>query len=76
LKYRYRDGHSHQTIRAKTGSLSHISTLSGYCESHDKHVLAFSILINGIPKAIKPYRDLSDEITIKMTQTNVSLAKR
>ena len=37
-----------QRIRAKTGTLNHVSALSGYFQSSDGEVFAFSILLNGL----------------------------
>jgi serine-type D-Ala-D-Ala carboxypeptidase/endopeptidase (penicillin-binding protein 4) len=34
--------------RTKTGTLTGVSALSGYCFNRDGHVMAFSILMNGV----------------------------
>jgi serine-type D-Ala-D-Ala carboxypeptidase/endopeptidase (penicillin-binding protein 4) len=34
--------------RAKTGTLSDVSALSGYCVAHRHHLIAFSLLMNGV----------------------------
>jgi D-alanyl-D-alanine carboxypeptidase/D-alanyl-D-alanine-endopeptidase (penicillin-binding protein 4) len=49
-------------VRAKTGSLSGVSTLSGYVFTHSGHPIVFSILMNGFTGSSKPYRDLQDNI--------------
>ena len=49
-------------IRAKTGSLYGVSTLSGYLFSEKYGPLAFSILINGYVGSSLPYRELQDNI--------------
>jgi serine-type D-Ala-D-Ala carboxypeptidase/endopeptidase (penicillin-binding protein 4) len=33
---------------AKTGTLSDVSALSGYCEARNHHLIAFSLLMNGV----------------------------
>jgi serine-type D-Ala-D-Ala carboxypeptidase/endopeptidase (penicillin-binding protein 4) len=33
---------------AKTGTLSNVSALSGYCQAADHHLIAFSLLMNGV----------------------------
>jgi serine-type D-Ala-D-Ala carboxypeptidase/endopeptidase (penicillin-binding protein 4) len=38
------DGHCH----AKTGTLTDVSALSGYCEARHHHLIAFSVLMNGV----------------------------
>ena len=53
---------SNLNIRAKTGSLSGISCLSGYIFSKQYGPLAFSILINGYIGSSAPYKDFQDKI--------------
>lgn len=50
------------SIRAKTGSLSGISCLSGYAFTKSGEPLAFSIMMNGYVDESKPYQDLQDRI--------------
>jgi D-alanyl-D-alanine carboxypeptidase/D-alanyl-D-alanine-endopeptidase (penicillin-binding protein 4) len=50
------------SVRAKTGSLSGVSTLSGYVFTHSGDPIVFSILMNGFTGSSKPYRDLQDNI--------------
>ncbi len=50
------------SIRAKTGSLSGISCLSGYAFTKSGEPLAFSIMMNGYVDELKPYQDLQDRI--------------
>jgi serine-type D-Ala-D-Ala carboxypeptidase/endopeptidase (penicillin-binding protein 4) len=48
LKDRMRRGPAHRRCFAKTGTLSDVSALSGYCEVHSGNTWAFSILMNGV----------------------------
>jgi serine-type D-Ala-D-Ala carboxypeptidase/endopeptidase (penicillin-binding protein 4) len=44
--------------RGKTGTLSDVSNLVGYCQARDGHVLAFAFLMNSIdPNAAHPIQD-------------------
>jgi D-alanyl-D-alanine carboxypeptidase/D-alanyl-D-alanine-endopeptidase (penicillin-binding protein 4) len=59
------NGNRHaQKIRAKTGTLNHVSALSGYFQSMDGERFAFSILLNDLKcsngKAMKLEDDILD----------------
>ena len=49
-------------VFAKTGSLSHVSTLSGYIERSDGTWVAFSILVNNYPGPASGVRGIMDRI--------------
>ena len=48
LAGRMRSGAARGRCRAKTGTLSNVSALSGYCEARSGDLYAFSILMNGV----------------------------
>jgi D-alanyl-D-alanine carboxypeptidase/D-alanyl-D-alanine-endopeptidase (penicillin-binding protein 4) len=48
LRDRMRRGAARGRCHAKTGTLSNVSTLSGYCEALSGDLYAFSILMNGV----------------------------
>lgn len=48
LKRRMRSGAAYGKVYAKTGTLSGIYTLAGYCVSPDNHMLAFCIFNQGV----------------------------
>ena len=45
---RMRNSAAHRNVRAKTGTVSGVSTLSGYVKASNGHMLAFSILVNSV----------------------------
>lgn len=51
LKSRMKDTPAYLNIRAKTGTVTGISSLAGYALSADCHILAFSIINQGVMKS-------------------------
>jgi len=51
-----------QKIRVKTGTLNHVSALSGYFQSQDGERFAFSILLNDVKCSNGKALKLQDEI--------------
>ncbi len=55
-------------LRAKTGSLQGVSSLSGYVPTQDGEVWAFSILMQNFVGPALPYRAAQDSIAVWMAQ--------
>jgi D-alanyl-D-alanine carboxypeptidase/D-alanyl-D-alanine-endopeptidase (penicillin-binding protein 4) len=55
-------------LRAKTGTLSTVTALSGYVRTADGEPLAFSIMIQHAPHGIQLYRRVQDKIGILLSQ--------
>ncbi len=51
LKRRMKTGKAFRNVRAKTGTVTGVSSLAGYLTAANGHVLAFSIISNGLRKA-------------------------
>ena len=49
-------------VHAKTGSMTHVSTLAGYLDQQNGETLAFAIMMNHIPEEIADYQKLQDKI--------------
>lgn len=62
LSSRMRDTEAAGLLRAKTGTLSIASALSGYVTSHDGELLAFSILVNHYRAPLERVWDAQDTI--------------
>ena len=61
LEKRMKNTEAQYNVRAKTGTLTGVISLAGYCTTKEGHTLAFSIIINGCLNADKA-RDLQDKI--------------
>jgi serine-type D-Ala-D-Ala carboxypeptidase/endopeptidase (penicillin-binding protein 4) len=64
---RLRTRDSERQIRAKTGTLTHVAALSGYIESGQQGLIAFSILSNNSVKSGAEVRALQDRVCQKIT---------
>lgn len=49
LRRRMKQGKAAGNVRAKTGTLTRISSLAGYCKSAEGHQLCFAIINQGLP---------------------------
>ena len=62
LGRRYRTGDARGNVRAKTGYISGVRTLSGYITNARGHTLAFSILCNGYSTATRHVSSAQDDV--------------
>ena len=63
---RFSDTPAVSRLRAKTGSLTGVSTLSGYVVTRDDRVLAFSVMMNGYEGSARAMWELQDEIGVAL----------
>ena len=61
LKKRMKGGPAQGNVHAKTGTLSGVSSLAGYCRAANQHLLAFCIINQGIMKNSEG-RDFQDKV--------------
>ena len=61
LKKRMTDGAARGNVHAKTGTLSGISSLAGYCRAANQHLIAFCIINQGVMKNAEG-RNFQDKI--------------
>jgi D-alanyl-D-alanine carboxypeptidase/D-alanyl-D-alanine-endopeptidase (penicillin-binding protein 4) len=68
LENRMKDMVAERIVHAKTGSISGVSTLSGYTTSQDGEVLAFSIMMSHFAGSIRPFREVQDRMCDVLTR--------
>ncbi|MDR3628518.1 MAG: D-alanyl-D-alanine carboxypeptidase/D-alanyl-D-alanine-endopeptidase [Ignavibacteriaceae bacterium] len=62
LSNRMKDSPAQNRVNAKTGTLSGVSSLSGYITADNGHLLAFSIILQGFTGSAKETKDYEDKI--------------
>ena len=67
LKTRMKGTAAEGNIRAKTGTLTGVTSLVGYATDAGQHLIAFSIIVNGLQKGA-PGRTLQDNICVAIAQ--------
>jgi serine-type D-Ala-D-Ala carboxypeptidase/endopeptidase (penicillin-binding protein 4) len=66
LKDRMKNTAAENNLRAKTGTLSGVSTLAGYVRTKDGELLAFSIMMQNFIGSTAPFRKAEDSIGVLM----------
>jgi D-alanyl-D-alanine carboxypeptidase/D-alanyl-D-alanine-endopeptidase (penicillin-binding protein 4) len=74
LRKRMRGTRAAGRCQAKTGTLTGVSNLAGYCESGDGHLLAFAIFTDAI--AIEAAHTIQDHMAITLASSNIGPAAR
>jgi serine-type D-Ala-D-Ala carboxypeptidase/endopeptidase (penicillin-binding protein 4) len=68
LRTRFRNTPAAQTVRAKTGTLTGASGLSGYVPNSEYNMVLFSILVNQSDQSAAMLRTAIDEIVVLLTR--------
>lgn len=66
LATRMQDSRAEQNVQAKTGSMGHVCSLSGYVTSRDKEPLAFSLILNNFTVPQSLARNLQDLFVMRL----------
>jgi D-alanyl-D-alanine carboxypeptidase/D-alanyl-D-alanine-endopeptidase (penicillin-binding protein 4) len=75
LDWRFSRTTARGRIRAKTGTLGHVTALSGYATTEDGRNLAFSIYVNNFSEAGSYIRSLVDRIVVAMIEARPEEAR-
>jgi len=70
LRHRMKSEPTIGNVKAKTGTLTSVSSLSGYAKTRDGELLVFSILINNDLAAVTPIEDLIATAIANYTKGN------
>ena len=65
LKGRMKNTVAERNVHAKTGSVSGISSLAGFCTAPNGHVLCFAIINQGVSR-MSDGRGLQDQLCVAM----------
>ena len=68
LRRRMKGTKAEGNVRAKTGTLSHVSALSGYLRSASGERLIFSVMTNNLPDRTTPAKRLEDAIAVALAE--------
>jgi D-alanyl-D-alanine carboxypeptidase/D-alanyl-D-alanine-endopeptidase (penicillin-binding protein 4) len=68
LSERFQDDPAAKRIRAKTGTLSHVSAIGGYAVSASGNRLAFAILVNNYTAPVSEVRTIIDRICMLLVR--------
>lgn len=71
LASRFRGVRGAATVRAKTGSISHVSALSGYTTDGAARRVAFSIVVNNFTAPTSEIRAILDKIAVVIQQEGI-----
>lgn len=72
LRYRMTEGPAQGNVTAKTGSLTSVSTLSGYVTTIDGEDLIFSVMVNNYLGSSSNITSIEDEIAIMLAEHEFS----
>ena len=67
LKYRMKKTSAYRNVRAKTGSVTGVSSLAGYAKAANGHQLAFVIINQNVMK-LRKAREFQDKICMILCQ--------
>lgn len=70
LSNRMKNGSAFKRVHAKTGTISGVSSLSGYIESKNNHLIVFSILIQNFVGPSSQARKIQDKICEIISEMN------
>jgi D-alanyl-D-alanine carboxypeptidase/D-alanyl-D-alanine-endopeptidase (penicillin-binding protein 4) len=73
LELRMRDTRAAGNCQGKTGTLTGVSNLVGYCQAADGHTLVFAIFTDGIPT--ETAHVFQDNMTITIADANITTAE-
>ncbi len=69
LDWRFSRSRARRRVSAKTGTLSHVTALSGYAKTLDGRDLAFSVYVNNFGVSTSYIRNLVDAIVVAAVET-------